>query len=407
MPSSLKPQASSPRERPSGRRPLTVLQIIPALETGGAERTAIDIAATLAARGDRALVASVGGRMEAELAAAGGELIRLPTDTKNPVRLALLALKLMRIVRAETVDIVHARSRAPAWAARLAARRTDTPFVTTYHGIYGERNAMKRRYNAIMAAGDTVIANSHYTADLIGRRYGTPAQRIAIIPRGTDPARFSRDAVSEARRDALRQAWSLPPDARVVLNLARLTGWKGQSVLVEAAAAMPSAERQGLAIVLAGDAQGRTQHRRALENSIARHDLTGCVRIVGHCEDVPAALALADLAVVASTEPEAFGRTAIEAASMGVPVVATALGATAETVLAPPLYPEAERTGWLVPPGDASALAGAMAEALALSPAERQALAGRARAHAQGFSTAAMQAATLAVYDSLRARRIG
>lgn len=392
---------SSPMPSAARRRPLTVLQVIPALDTGGAERATIDIAAALAERGDRALVASVGGRLAAELAAAGGTLIPLPADTKNPVRLGMLALRLARLVRRENVDIVHARSRAPAWAARLACRMTGVPFVTTYHGIYGESSAMKRRYNAVMAAGDVVVANSQYTAGLIAERYGTAPERIAVIPRGTDPARFDPEAVGEERRQALRQAWSLSGDETLVLNLARLTGWKGQAVLVEAASLPPLAGRDGLVLVLAGDEQGRSGYRRALEQSIARHDLTGRVRIVGHCADTPAALALADVVVIASTEPEAFGRAAVEAAAMGVPVVATALGATAETVLAPPRCSAEERTGWLVPPGDPEGLAAGIEAALCLPPAERRQLAERARRHAMRFTTRAMQEATLTVYDRL------
>jgi glycosyltransferase involved in cell wall biosynthesis len=392
-----------PSRAPSAapRRPLTVLQLIPTLETGGAERATLDIAAALVRRGDRALVASEGGRLAAELAAAGGRLIKLPVATKNPVRLALLALRLVRLIRAEKVDIVHARSRAPAWAARLACRRTGTPLVTTFHGIYGERNAIKRRYNSVMAQGDVVIANSQYTARLIMERHGTPAERIAVIPRGVDLARFSRVAVGEERRRALRRDWGLEGGERLVLNLARLTGWKGQKVLAEAAALPPLAGRDDVVVVLAGDAQGRFQYRRELEQSIATRDLTGRVRIVGHCDDAPAALALADVAVIASIEPEAFGRTAIEAAAMGVPAVATALGATVETVLAPPRCSPAKRTGWLVPPGQPAALAEAIDAALSLSPAERHALAARARENAMRFTTEAMQDATLAVYDRL------
>jgi glycosyltransferase involved in cell wall biosynthesis len=163
----------------------------------------------------------------------------------------------------------------------------------------------------------------------------------------------------------------------------------------------PLQGRRDFVVALAGDAQGRTEYVRALEQSIAAHDLKGRVRLVGHCDDTPAALSLADVAVIASTEPEAFGRTAIEAAAMGVPVVATTLGATAETVIAPPGHIAEERTGWLVPPGDAAALSAAIGEALALSGEARQALRARARSHALRFTTEAMQAATLAVYDRL------
>jgi glycosyltransferase involved in cell wall biosynthesis len=213
--------------------------------------------------------------------------------------------------------------------------------------------------------------------------------------------RFDPDAVGEERRHAMQKAWGLRGTERVVLNLARLTGWKGQSVLVEAAAMRPLAGHDDVVVVLAGDEQGRGGYRRELEEAIAARGLDGRVRIVGHCDDVPAAFAIAEVAVIASTEPEAFGRAAVEAEAMGVPVVAAALGAVPETVLAPPEIDAALRTGWHVPPNEPQALSAAIGEALALTPAERQALGRRARAHAARFSVEAMCAATLAVYDRL------
>jgi glycosyltransferase involved in cell wall biosynthesis len=385
------------------RRRLTVLQLVPGLDTGGAERTTIDIAAALVARGGRALVASQGGRLETELGEAGGELIRMNVQTKNPAALLANALRLARLIQRERVDILHARSRAPAWSGLLAARLAGVPFVTTYHGIYAEKGRLKRLYNSVMARGDAVIANSHYTAALIRARYGTPPQRLTVIQRGTDLARFDPEAVGPERLAALRQAWGLSGGETLVLNLARLTGWKGQEVLIEAAGLSPLAGRQDLVVILAGDDQGREGYRGELQRAIARRGLAGRVRIVGHCADVPAALALADVAVVASTEPEAFGRAAVEAEAMGVPVVVTALGAVPETVLAPPAVPPAERTGWHVPPGDAPALAAALGEALDLVPAERAALSIRARRQAERLSLPAMQEATLALYDRVAA----
>ena len=386
---------------PSSSRPRTILQVIPALDTGGAERTTIDIAAALAARGDRPLVASAGGRLEGELLAVGGILIRVKIGSKNPAVMAANALRLARIARRDTVDLIHARSRAPAWAALAACRATGLPFVTTYHGIYGERGAAKRFYNSVMARGEAVIANSAYTAQLIADRYKTDPGRIVVIYRGTDVMAFHPDAVAPTRREAIRRQWGLNGSERVVLNLARLTGWKGQRVLIEAAATPPLVDDRELVFVLAGDTQGREAYRRELESRIAARGLSARVRIVGHCADVPAALAVADVAVIASTEPEAFGRAAVEAQAMGVPVVVTNLGAAAETVLAPPQVAAEMRTGWHVPPADPEALAQALAAALALHPADRQALAGRSREHAERFSVEGMQAATLAVYDRI------
>ena len=386
------------------RRAISVLQIIPTLVTGGAERTTIDIAAALAARGDRALVASEGGRLVDELKSVGGKFVRMPVSWKNPIAVLANARRIAALIESERIDIVHARSRAPAWSALLACRRTGIPFVTTYHGVYGETNALKRLYNSVMVRGAAVIANSKYTAELIRVRYRTAPEKIAVIPRGTDLDRFDRKNIDPARRNALRQHWGIGREKRIVLNLARLTGWKGQRALIEAAALPPLGEREDVVFVLAGDAQGRDDYKAELERLIEARGLNGRVRIVGHCVDAPAAFAIADVAVIASTEPEAFGRTAVEASAMGIPVVATALGATGETVLAPPAVPETERTGWLVPPGKGSALAGAIGEALALSPSRRNELGVRARRHSETFATAAMQQATLALYDRLLSR---
>ncbi len=386
-------------------RALTVLQVIPSLDTGGAERATIDIAAALAARGDRALVASEGGRLEGDLAGTGGILFRLPVGSKNPLVMAANAARLASLIRREKVDIVHARSRAPAWSARLACRMTRVPFATTYHGIYGETDFAKRFYNSVMAAGDVVIANSEFTARLIRERYATPKERIVVVPRGIDLARFDPDSVDEEHRAALRRAWGVPDGARVILQLARLTAWKGQRVLIEALALSPLAGRADLVAVLVGDAQGRDDYRRELEALASARGVLGRVRIVGHSDDAAAAFAVASVAVVASTEAEAFGRTAVEAAAMGVPVVATALGATEETVRAPPRAADEKRTGWLVPPGDAAALAAAIDAALNLSAESARTLARRARRHAENFTTAAMQERTLAIYDRLLAER--
>ncbi|WP_034490793.1 glycosyltransferase family 4 protein [Afifella pfennigii] len=382
--------------------PKTILQVIPNLDTGGAERTAIDIAAALAARGDKALVASEGGRLAAELEAAGGELIAMPLASKNPAVMAANAGRLARLVRARGVDLVHARSRAPAWSALLACRMTGTPFLTTYHGIYGQKSALKGFYNSVMARGDAVIANSRYTAELVARRHGTPAGRITTIYRGTDLSRFDAGAIGEARRAALRARWGLPEGARIVLNVARLTSWKGQEILIEAAARL--AKETDFTLVLAGDAQGRSDYRARLSAQIERAGLAGRVLMPGHCEDVPAALALASVAVVASTEPEAFGRFAVEAQALGVPTVVSDLGPARETVLAPPETPAPQRTGWRVAAGDAAALAEALKQTLALPPGEREALAARARAHAASFSLAAMSEATLKLYDAILSR---
>lgn len=383
----------------------TILQIIPDLDTGGAERTTIEIAGAIVEAGGRAIVLSKGGRLAPELGAVGAEFVPFPAATKSPLRLLRNAHAIAALVRREGIDLVHARSRAPAWSALAAARRTGKPFVTTYHGAYSETGKFKKLYNSVMARGDRVIANSNYTAELVKRRYGTPPGIIRVIHRGVDGAIFDPAAIAPQRIADLRAAWGISDDSRIILNAARLTRWKGQRVIIEAAHLLTS-EAPELArktvIILAGDAQGRSDYVAGLELRITELGLAGQVRLVGHVDDIPAAFALAWLGVVASTEPEAFGRAATESQVMGCPVIATAIGAPPETVLTAENAGLSSRTGWLVPPSDAAALARSLAEGLALTATERAEIGARARRHVlDRFSLTAMRANTLAVYDEL------
>jgi glycosyltransferase involved in cell wall biosynthesis len=343
-----------------------------------------------------------------ELQAKGGVWVPFPAASKNPLAMMLNVRRLARICHDERVALVHARSRAPAWVALGAARALGLPFVTTYHGSYAGRSSVKVLYNSVMARGDAVIANSAYTAELIRAVHPQAADRLRVIHRGTDFAVFSPASVAPERVEALRRAWGVAPHERIVLLAARLTAWKGQTVLIEAAARLHEAGLTDVSFVLAGDAQGRDSYVRGLDALIAARNLKGVVRRVGHCTDMPAAFLAASVVAVPSTEPEAFGRSAVEAQGMGTPVVVSDLGAVPETVLAPPAVPPQERTGWRVPAGDPDVLARAVGEALALGASARGALSARARAHVESrFSLEQMVAATLAVYDELLASRPG
>lgn len=396
--------------RGQSKRPLagrTILQIIPELNSGGAERATIDIAAALAAVGARALVASAGGRMVSELQAKGGIWLAFPAQTKNPLAMLRNQRRLAELIRAESVALVHARSRAPAWVAYGATRQTRTPFVTTFHGAYSGSSALKLRYNSIMAKGDAVIANSAFTAEHIAGLYPFAAEKIRVIERGIDFRLFSPNEVDPGRVQALRQAWQVAPDERIILLAARLTHWKGHKILVEAAQRLVADGLSDTKFILAGDEQGHNAYLKDLDAAIAEAGLASIVRRIGHCADMPAALLAAALVVVPSTEPETFGRVAAEAQAMGTPVVVTDLGALPDVVLAPPEVAGDARTGWRVPPGNAQALAAAMRAALGLGATARDALSARARAHVlQHFSVARMQAETLAVYAALLAPHV-
>ena len=386
----------------------TVLQIIPELDAGGAERTTIDIAAALNDVGARALVASRGGRLVSELQAKGGWWLPFDAKTKNPFAMAANVLHLERLMRDEGVDIIHARSRAPAWVAYGAARRTRTLFVTTYHGAYSGQSALKTLYNSVMARGDAVIANSDFTAARILRLHPFAEGRVRVIPRGTDFSLFSPDAVSAARVQHLRTEWGVAPDERIVLLAARLTAWKGQKVLVEAAKKLRDTGVQDVRYILAGDPQGRDSYVRDLDQLIDASGLKGVVKRVGHCIDMPAAMRAASVVAVTSIEPEAFGRIAVESQALGTPVVVTDLGAAPETVLAPPDVDPHVRTGWRIPAGDSGALASALIEALSLGATARDAISTRARAHVvANFSLDRMKMDTLDVYTALLEARDG
>lgn len=375
---------------------LTVLQVVPSLDTGGAERSTIDIARALTAAGHRALVASEGGRLESELADAGAELLRLELDTKQPMRIWANAHTLAQILRRQEAALIHARSRAPAWSALIAARRTGVPFVTTYHGIYNARTALKRWYNSVMVRGDAVIANSQWTADHIRSTYRTPPKNLTVIHRGIDFSAFSPERIDAAAATALRAKWGAGGGTRVLLLPGRLTRWKGQLVLIEA---LNQLRRQRLLAdvraVIMGDAQGRDAYVRELEDAISRNGLRESVVLAGHAGAMPLVYGAADIVISASTDPEAFGRVPPEAAAMGKPVIATDHGGARETVIA-------GGSGILIPPGSPTALAAAITDMLQRPGPELAAMGAAGRAHVRAnFSVERMQRATLALYDSV------
>jgi len=370
-----------------------VLQVIPQLDAGGAERSCVEVASAVAGAGWRSFVASRGGRLEAELLKAGVTLFHLDAASKNPLVMLENIGKLRRIVRARDIGVVHARSRAPAWSALAAARCERRHFITTYHGKVHPRPVWKVKYNAVMAAGDVVIANSQFTAARIMRTHGTPADRIRTIARGFDLTRFDPNAVSDARVQAVRTHWGVTADGPpVVLLPARLTRWKGPLLLLEAAART----RRPARYVLAGDAQGRSTFVAELRTRIADLALTDTAILAGHIDDMPAAYKAADIVVSASLDPEPFGRVTVEAQAMAKQVIAPNHGGAREQLVTDPA---AARTGWLFEPGAVDALAGVLDEALALPPAEAAAMGARARRHATAsFTSQAMCAATLQVY---------
>ncbi|MEL7489034.1 MAG: glycosyltransferase, partial [Pseudomonadota bacterium] len=315
----------------------TVLQVVPELDAGGAERTTVEIAAAVIAAGGRALVASRGGRLAAEIERLGGEVTPMPVHSKNPSTILANARRLEALARANNVDIIHVRSRAPAWSALFAARRAGAPLVATHHGAYGAKTPWKRLYNSGLTRADLVIANSEFTADAVRRTYPRRADRVVVIPRGADTDVFDPAAVSPERVSALARAWnaSASEGAFRILAPGRFTSWKGQEDVVDAIALLagnsseradsplPDAgQRRNFELVFCGDSQGRRSYTESIERRIEERGVGAMVNIAGHCSDMPAAYAWADLVLSPSRRPEAFGRVAAEAGAMETLVIA-------------------------------------------------------------------------------------
>lgn len=368
------------------------MQIIPELGPGGAEQGCIDIAAELVASGAQAIIVSHGGARVHELSRFGAVHINLPVHSKNPIIMWQNVLRLRQIIRRYNVNIVHARSRAPAWSAMQACKKTNAHFITTCHAPYNIAGESKRFYNSSIARGERVIAISETVGQYLRDNYRLDNSKIRVIPRGIALEKFHPTAVTPERLITLSREWRVPDGANIIMMPGRITRWKGHPVLIEAIARLG---RRDIFCVMIGSDQGRSEYRKELEESINNKGLSGRVRIVDHCNDMPAAYMLATVVVSASTDPEGFGRVPVEAQAMGRPIIASDHGGAQETILR-------GETGWLVKPGDPAALEAAIHEALALNPTQRAILATRAMSHvAANFTREQMADRTLNVYAEL------
>lgn len=375
----------------SARR-FTVLQLIPSMQSGGAEQSCIDVAAAITAAGGQSVVATAGGRWVPELVRAGAKVVILPLKSKNPITMWLNAGRIEKIIREYGVDIVHARSRAPAWSGYWACQRTKTAFMTTFHAAYHFDSRFKHKYNSIMARGSRVIAISQYISQHILDHYDVSPSKIRIIYRGTPMEKFHPNMVHPERLIKLAREWQIPDDKQLILMPSRLTRIKGHHVLIEALAKM---KRKDVFCVICGATPERDHYQEELMQLIVRHNLTKQVRIVGICNDMPAAMRLAQLVVAPSLVPEGFGRIPVEAQAMGTPCVASAIGGHNEIIVN-------NETGWLVPPDDAMAMAAAMNRALDMTDRERASLATKAMNFvSQHFTREQMTSQTIAVYNEI------
>jgi glycosyltransferase involved in cell wall biosynthesis len=371
---------------------MTVLQLVPSLEAGGAERATVDVAAALVKAGHKAIVISSGGRMVKELEERGAAHFTWPVDSKNPLQIFKNSRDLEKFIREKNVSIVHARSRAPAWSAWFATKKMHVPFVTTFHAAYKSRSRLKDYYNQVMTKADRIIAISHFIAEHLRRQYALIPPKVTTIPRGIDFSVYDPASITQMRKDRFLQEAGAPAGVPVILMPGRLSPIKGQELAIRALALVT----QPFFAVIVGPDQGRTEYSRFLHSLAQELGLKDRLVFLSSA-DLPAAYSVSSLVLSTSQVPEGFGRVPVEAQAFGVPVIATLLGATSETV-------KNGETGWLVPLGDEAALASAIDTALMLSPEEKQRMSETAKRYVRDrFDLNGMCTATLKVYtDVLR-----
>jgi len=370
-----------------------ILQVLPKLESGGVERGTIEMTDAIRKAGMKAIVASGGGALLPHISHAGGEHVTMPLFRKNPFAIYRNARRLAKLIRERNISLIHARSRAPAWAAYMAAKWTGIPYMATFHGIYGITSDMKQKYNRVMTAGERVIAISQFVRDHLINEYQIDPTKIRLIPRGVDLATFGAQFVIPERIATLTKSWRLPDEhVPVIFCPGRISRIKGQHVLIEALAQLNDMD---FLCIIAGKDEGHEEYRMELQDLIRSSGLEGKVRMVNATNYMNEAYQLSHLVVVPSIKPEAFGRIAVEAQAMGLAVVATDHGGARETIIN-------NETGYLVPPGDATAMAEAIRYALERDPATVKAMGDYAKKHVrEHFSSQQMKDKTIAVYKEI------
>ena len=375
-----------------------MLLLVPTIEAGAADESAVELTRILASAGHRPIVASKGGRKAEEIAQAGGEWVALDVATVNPAVMLANVPRLVRLIRGQRCVVVHAHGRAAAWSGLLASRITGCPFITTWHKGFRQQNPWKHLYNGVMVRGDRVIAVSQQVADLIVERYRLAPERITVLGAGVDLRRFSPARVTPACREAVRRQWGVGDGTKIVLVLGRLLRRKGHHVVIEAARRLRALGLKDFACVFAGEDAG-TRYAGELWDEVLAHGLAELVRIVGPTDDVPAAYAAASVVVSAAVQEEGLQRALLEAQAMGRPVVASDLAAGGDVVLAPPAVSEDRMTGLRFPAGDDAALAAALVRIFSMTESAREAMGQRGRAWiATNFDPEIVAAQTLALY---------
>jgi glycosyltransferase involved in cell wall biosynthesis len=316
---------------------INVLQVIPKLGYGGAETGCYDIAHYLSEKECGSFIATTGGELLKFIKKEKVKIFRLPVHSKNPILIIFNTLILSLIIIFFKINIVHARSRAPAWSCYLACLLTNRAFVTTFHGTYNFKSKFKKFYNSIMLRAKLIIAGSNFIFSHINENYSeylNKKKKLRVIFRGINIDYYNQKNISILKQEKLKQEWGLTSSEFKILMPGRLTNWKGQEKFIESLNILiEDYNFTNFQAIILGSDQGRTVYKKRLINLVERYSLNKKVKFINHCKEMPLAYSLADVIVSASIEPEAFGRVAVEAQSMGKPIIASNIGGSKETIL--------------------------------------------------------------------------
>ena len=350
---------------------LKVLQVIPKLGYGGAETGCYDIAHYLPENGCGSFIATSGGELLKFIDKKKVKIIKLPVHSKNPLIMFVNFLALIGVILINNITIVHARSRAPAWACFLAAKITGRKFVTTFHGTYNFSSKIKKFYNSVMVRSDLIIAGSNFIFSHIKENYTKyldAKKKLLVIFRGINVDYFDPTTKLDNDEKKLLKEWQIEKDKKIILLPGRLTGWKGQEVFIEAVNLVNiELGYEAFFAVILGSDQGRDLYKKKLIRLTEQHRLVNQVKFIDHCKDMALAYKVSDIVVSASIEPEAFGRVAVEAQSMERPIIASNIGGSNETVID-------EKTGFLFESNNAKSLSKKILKILSMDEASLQSI---------------------------------
>ena len=316
---------------------INVLQVIPKLGYGGAETGCYDIAHYLAEQECGSFIATSGGDLIKFVKKNKVGIFKIPVHSKNPILIIINSIIISFLILFKKINIVHARSRAPAWSCYLACLFTNTIFVTTFHGTYNFKSKLKKFYNSVMLRSKLTIAGSNFIFGHINENYNeylNKKKKLRVIFRGINVDYFNQKNISILKQEKLKKEWGLESNKFNILMPGRLTYWKGQEKFIEALNILVEDYNiTNFQAILLGSDQGRKVYSKKLYSLIERYSLTKKVKFIEHCKEMPLAYSLADVVISASVEPEAFGRVAVESQSMCKPIIASNIGGSKETVL--------------------------------------------------------------------------